>query len=163
MIYQFKSGSRLKGDAQKVGERLEKLRKQDDCEAIEHLTAKRVVAEARPKRSPLHPYFEWRDDVAGELYREEQARLLTRSIVYVEVTEEDEEPKTYPVYVHATVPEVGSCYVTTEAAMGNEEIKAKVMAEALSGLRAWRRRYEMLSEELPAIFAAIEELDHAAV
>jgi hypothetical protein len=37
-----------------------------------------VVAEAKPKNAPLHPKFEWRDKVAAEQYRLEQARKIIR-------------------------------------------------------------------------------------
>jgi len=50
------------------------------------LTAPLVVAEARDPEHPLHSRFEWDDSVAGERYREVQARELIRSqrIVYRE-------------------------------------------------------------------------------
>lgn len=44
------------------------------------LTARLVVDTARDKNSPLHQHFEWDDSVAGEKYREHQARDLIRSI-----------------------------------------------------------------------------------
>jgi hypothetical protein len=39
-----------------------------------------LVDEARPEDSPAHPAFEWRDDVAAEEYRLEQARRLIRRV-----------------------------------------------------------------------------------
>lgn len=40
-----------------------------------------IVDEARPTDSPLHPYFEWDDYLAGERYRRLQATALLRSVV----------------------------------------------------------------------------------
>lgn len=43
------------------------------------LTAEEVVRRAKSKRSPLHKFFEWEDEVAAHAYRIEQARELIRS------------------------------------------------------------------------------------
>jgi hypothetical protein len=51
------------------------------------LSPKVVVDAARPHNSILHNYFEWDDDVAGELYREAQARKLIK-IIRIEVSVE---------------------------------------------------------------------------
>jgi len=66
------------------------------------LTAKAVVNESRPNEAPLHPIFEWDDEVAGERYREHQATNLIRSVRVVE------EAPTEPI-------EVKSVTVTTPA------------------------------------------------
>lgn len=47
------------------------------------LKTKTVVDEARPDGAVLHPVFEWQDSIAGEKYREWQARDLIRSIQIV--------------------------------------------------------------------------------
>lgn len=44
------------------------------------LSAPLVVDEARDPNSPLHSRFEWDDTVAGDRYREVQARELIRSV-----------------------------------------------------------------------------------
>lgn len=56
------------------------------------LTADLVVEEARPKQSPLHPYFEWDDRRAAEQHRLEQARLMIRRVKFV-VQSPDETPR----------------------------------------------------------------------
>lgn len=48
------------------------------------LRAQHVVDAARPSTSPLHGRFEWRDDVAAERYRLDQAgRLIVKARVIV--------------------------------------------------------------------------------
>lgn len=42
-----------------------------------------VVDESRPEDAPLHPAFEWRDDVAAEKWRVEQARRVVRCVEVV--------------------------------------------------------------------------------
>lgn len=44
------------------------------------LTPQAVVDAARRRSHPLHDYFEWNNEVAGEKYRLEQARALIRSV-----------------------------------------------------------------------------------
>ena len=41
---------------------------------------KDVVEEAKASSHPLHDYFEWRDKIAGEQFRIDQARALIRSV-----------------------------------------------------------------------------------
>lgn len=41
---------------------------------------KTIVDESRPDEAVLHPVFEWRDEIAAELYRERQARDIVRSV-----------------------------------------------------------------------------------
>lgn len=60
---------------EKVKSRLRELE-----QATGRLTPADVVADARDPASPLHGYFEWDDSVAGEKYREHQARALIRSV-----------------------------------------------------------------------------------
>lgn len=42
-----------------------------------------LVEEARPKESPAHPAFEWRDKIAAEEYRLWQARYLIKRVTIV--------------------------------------------------------------------------------
>ena len=60
------------------------------------LTAKAVVNESRPEEAVLHGQFEWRDDVAGERYREHQATSLIRSIRVIE----PEADETTPAFIN---------------------------------------------------------------
>ena len=64
------------------------------------ITPPMVVDAARPEQSPLHPAFEWRDDLAAEQYRLYQARSLIRT---VQVDRVDESEKKVP-FVHCPLP-----------------------------------------------------------
>lgn len=48
------------------------------------LTPDTLVEESRPVDAVLHGAFEWRDDVAAEQYRKQQASSLIRAVVTVE-------------------------------------------------------------------------------
>jgi hypothetical protein len=94
--YKFRNGWRVAGvDAQTLGDELRRI-----YDGNGELTAPLVVDEARPDDAPLHPAFEWNDEIAAELHREHQARTMIRS---VEIIRNDE---THPSFVH--VSSVGS-------------------------------------------------------
>jgi hypothetical protein len=42
------------------------------------ITPEAVVAAARPKNSPLHQLFDWDNEVAGDKWRNHQARILIK-------------------------------------------------------------------------------------
>lgn len=78
--YIAKPGSRLsQRDARIVGPELQRLADEQGA-SLPGLAPVDVVEAARAEHSPLHPYFEWKDSVAANQYRLEQARHLTRSI-----------------------------------------------------------------------------------
>jgi tRNA A37 N6-isopentenylltransferase MiaA len=56
-----------------------------------------VVDESRPEDAPLHPVFEWCDEVAAEKWRTEQARRVVRS---VEIVVEPQYGSTQIAYVN---------------------------------------------------------------
>jgi len=47
------------------------------------LTATEVVNTAKDENNPLHSCFEWDDTVAGEKYREQQARQLINQFTVI--------------------------------------------------------------------------------
>lgn len=67
------------------------------------ITPEILVDEAKSKKSPLHPIFEWDDSKAAENYRLQQARILLNNIQVTVVT--DGEPKDIAVYEVTTVTE----------------------------------------------------------
>ena len=85
MIYQWKSASRIKTNAQTAGEICENL------ERTVGLTAKNLLEVSRPEDAPLHNEFEWNDSVAAEKYRENQARYIIRMLC-VAPEKEDKPP-----------------------------------------------------------------------
>lgn len=56
-----------------------------------------VVDESRPEDAPLHPVFEWCDEIAAEKWRVEQARRVVRS---VEIIAEERDSPTQIAYVN---------------------------------------------------------------
>lgn len=163
--YQFKPWSRLKGDAQKVGEALEKLR--NDAGA---LSPQRIVEAARPSGSPLHDYFDWNDTSAAEKYREQQAAHLLRSIV---VTRAPGVELKAPTRAFVSVRQVArdhdvdeevppATYTSISEAVRVVDYREQLVNDALRDLDAYRIKYQLLSDLTGwsvAIAAARRELE----
>lgn len=114
------------------------------------ITARAVLNAARPEDSPLHPAFEWDDAVAAELHREDQARLMLRSIRIVRDAEQEPER----VFWHVATEDVDS-YVTTARVMSEPDLRDALMEECVKTLIAARRRYSELKELAP-VWEAID-------
>jgi hypothetical protein len=130
------------------GHALERVRERvgDTC------TAKDVVEEARPKQSPIHSMFEWDDKVAGERWREEQARGYLRALIVVMPTNEGDRP----------VPAVistgrGEGYTASDVVLTSDTMRRSLLKRALSEAQSWRRRYDGI-KELAGVYAALDAL-----
>ena len=145
--YKWKPGSRIRGDAQKVGEVCERLERKGN------LTPKALVDASRRKNAPLHDMFEWDDAIAAEAYRETQAGYIIRSIEVTVVG------NTEPVRAFVNVSMEGGerSYIGVQAALSVEETRDEILEAALAELRAFERKYSTLVE-LAEVFAAIKKV-----
>lgn len=150
MVYDWKDGSYKGGDARVVGERLEAIR-------VAHgggLAPRNVVVDARDPASPLHRYFEWRDNVAALKYRENQARDLIRSVVVCY----DESPNNpVPAFVCVAKGDEFHPYQATNIALANTESRDYVLEQAMKELQAWKKKYRHLSE-LAGVLCCMDQL-----
>ena len=162
MIYQFKEGAHLSGDAQTVGERLDTIR------ARRGLTPENVVQDARSAKSPLHQYFEWDDLKAAQNYRIGQAGHLIRSVTIIMQEPESGqadlpavELAMKPVTVRAFMPVHRSdgerVYESTAIALSDTEYRRQVLEQAHSELSAVARKYREL-QELAGVVKAIDQV-----
>lgn len=150
VIYGWRSGSRINLDPQAAGEAIERLTKRHNGV----LEASDIVEAARPETSPLHDHFQWDDAAAAELYREDQARELVRSLT-IDVSRSNLEARPIRAFVNVeTGGERG--YVPTVTAMSSAELRLQVLARAWDELEAWRARHAELTE-MARIFSAIDE------
>jgi len=141
MVYRFRDGFHVNGDAQQVGEALEKLRNRHHG----RLTAGQVVAAASRKRSPLHRYFEWDDTAAARKYRLSQATYLIRAVVVAATDGEREfEPVRAFVCISAA-DERPKAFTHVCEAMADADLRHEVLARAKRELRSWRKRYADLA------------------
>lgn len=128
------------------------------------LTRTAIVDAARPLDAPMHPDFEWQDDVAAEAYRQLQASHMIRSLVVVEVAEDGVERERRE-YVSLAVlqgaseeplnGDVEGRYVTIEDVMADPAKRAAYVASVLAELERIRRKYEDVAE-LASVFVAID-------
>ncbi|MGV0982810.1 MAG: hypothetical protein ACOYB0_10665 [Polynucleobacter sp.] len=131
MVYEWKSGSRIKANAQKVGEELEKIECRD---------ARSIVAAARKSKGELHSCFEWDDTKAAEEHRREQARLVLRMIVTpIDVKKGSEVVTTmvraYESVRFASIPDDGEeeepdkamTYVPTREALSDPDLRQQII------------------------------------
>lgn len=150
VIYGWRPGSRINLDAEKVGQAIERLTKRHNGV----LEPGHIVDAARDEASPMHAHFQWDDAAAAELYREDQARELVRSLT-VDISRSNLEKRPIRAFVNV---EIGSerGYVQTATAMSSEDLRRQVLQKAFAELEAWRARHAELSE-LARIFSAIDE------
>ena len=149
--YQWGKDTRLPGDAQAVGEAIEKL-------ASRHggvCPKEALVKAARSPRHPAHELFEWDDSIAAELHRNDQARRVMRSIKVV--VNEQEAPAFVRVSYSDTRPHEG--FMGVQKAMEIPDAKASVLRDAIAQLRGLQKRYSILSGTLQPVWDALDEVD----
>lgn len=107
------------------------------------LTPKIVVDEARDDEHPLHPQFEWDDAVAGEKYRQHQARALIQSVkIKYRNGDKLEEVR----YFQSVRREDGHSYEPTEKVI-EDEVTREILLRDME--REWRQllsRYSRFKE-----------------
>jgi tRNA A37 N6-isopentenylltransferase MiaA len=100
-----------------------------------------LVDESRPEDAPLHPVFEWRDEIAAEKWRVEQARRVVRS---VEIITEERNSPTQIAYVNL---QSQGGYVSAATVRSQPDLYQEA-------LQAYRSRIEAASAQL----AKLEDL-----
>lgn len=112
-----------------------------------------VVDMARPEDHYMHDMFEWDNSIAGEKYREEQARKIVHMLVFVD--EKTEKPS--PVRVFYSAPLEPRKYEPTMVILKQPDKHKALLDQAMSELYAFKRKYEHLTE-LSEVFSAIDAL-----
>lgn len=163
MTYRYRPGmGRSDVAAGVVGEAITELDRRDGF-----CSAEALVEHAKPKRSKLHPLFEWDDEVAGQKWRVSQARRLIRSIeVVVDGGGGSSEPVTVSAFVHANPKgeHETSGYVPVSRAAADAVMAEQVKRETLAMIAGLRRRLVALGQfpALAAELGAVLEVEAAA-
>ena len=138
--------------AQEVGEYLSKV-----SDGVK-ITPGVMVDLARDEDNILHPCFEWRDEVAAEKWREQEARVILHNLTLIEV--EDAQPTR--AFLHYVKTEEGeenkSYYVHLNEAREDEEIMRYVLETALNEFLALKTKYAHLKAYLSPVFDAVDEV-----
>lgn len=146
LVYAWKLDGLYPVPAQAAGDELMRIRNERG-----RIGPADVVDESRPSDAVLHPCFEWRDEVAAEKWREQQARGICNSIV-VAVEREDKPPMTVRAVYH-----VQGAYHPTEIIIRDEDKYNGLYQSALIELNSFRKKFSIISDrdELKAVFDAI--------
>lgn len=144
-------------DAKVAYAELEKIR-----EANGEVTPDKVVASAKPAKSPIHKAFTWNNTKAANSYRKEEARNMIRSIEIVRV----ELPLTPTRAYEVKSAPVKDCpqrkvYTTTEEILADPVARDELLMGAIRDALSYRKRYAMLSE-LAGVFHAIDDFAETA-
>ncbi len=138
-----------KVDPQKAGELLEDINKREGG-----IRPKTVVDESRPEDALLHGCFEWQDDVAGELYREVQAKSIIRNLIIIPEAKGDEQKK-IRAFVHIKNEENRARYLPLDTVVKDGSMRQQMLKLAWDELKAFRRKYQDLSE-LSKVFEIVD-------
>ncbi len=115
------------------------------------ITPEEVLRRAKDPNTELHKCFEWDDSIAAEKYRIEQARMVLRQIVYVEVKKDAAPVRVFQISREQRV------YTPTKLIVKQPDEYQALLKRALMELEAFKRKYKTLGE-LEEIFGDIDEL-----
>lgn len=146
MVYKWKI-DKYKTDAEVAGRVFKQL------EDTVGLTADNLVNASRDESAPLHNEFEWDNEVAGERWRKQQARVMIASLV-VQVEEIPEAPV---VRAFVQVEEDSPKYDSITVIMQDEDKTQALIRRAISELKAFERKYKDI-QQFAALFAEIDKL-----
>lgn len=144
--------NRKDADPQEIGEQLEIIAKAHKG----RLTPLDVVTAAKPTAHPLHKHFEWRDKVAAEAFRRDQARGMIRSIHIVREDEQDSPDGNPPAFL--SIADNGFSYRTVSDVLKSPALQLQVLKQAERDLRAFERRYRQLVDICDLVRGARERL-----
>ena len=137
-VYQWKEGTRIVGDPQKVGQ---------EIESISVRTPENIVRKAEDENTELHKCFTWDDEAAANKWRIQEARTVVNAIVTVEDT--DDEPLTYPTFESVVINDSRQ-YVAREEWVQDEDLRQQVYAEigrSIGQLQRKAQTYRYLDED----------------
>lgn len=155
-IYKWRPHANIPVPAQVAGDELERIRVENNGRLAQDI----IVEEARDKKSPLHPAFEWNDKKAAHQYRLTQAGYVIRMLSVTYVSEQGVGSEPVRAFVNVSRDEDRS-YTSIAHAMSDEELREQVLARAFKELQDWQNRYSELVE-FASVFAAIEQVREAA-
>lgn len=141
-----KNARKPAGLAQPFGEAIESVTRRGKWIACD------VVKVLKSVNHPCHDLLDWDDKHAGQKWREEQVRSLSRRLNFVIKQNGDSKP--IPVAVSLVR---GDGYMSTDYVLQREDLKNKLLEMALREAREWMARYKHL-EELAEVFAVIDKI-----
>jgi hypothetical protein len=119
--------------AEVAGKELERIADRDGA-----IQPQVVVDESRPEDAPLHPAFEWDDEVAAERYRIHQARKLIKDVHVIKASPGgDDKPKAAYVHIPETASEtIQRGYYKTEVVAQRPDLYALALDKMMQRMRS---------------------------
>lgn len=114
------------------------------------LTPDTLVDESRPETATLHGAFEWRDEVAAEQYRKQQASSLIRAVVTIE-TPTTPAHRTYVITRRSEDEEADAAYAPVVEVVANPDM----LADAVRRLRSEVTSAQRSVNEVVSLAAAM--------
>lgn len=117
-----------------------------------------IVKEASKRSNPLHPLFTWDDTEAARKHRLNEAGALLRSIeiTYIELPSQPRRAFEVAYKKPHGSEQKQTLYATAQEAAADPENHARLIAEAVRTLMAWRSRFRYL-QELSHLMEKIDE------
>jgi hypothetical protein len=141
MAYTFRDSFRAFNDRkitpEVAGQELQRIHEENGT-----LRSQSVVDAARPEEAPLHPAFEWDDSVAGEQFRNIQARSLIKTVQIVR--EENDEEVTEPVYIN--VSRQDSAYEPVQKVVSTPDLFEAAFSQVCGRLNAAQQALQELQQ-----------------
>ena len=119
------------------------------------LTPKNLVDASRDPSAPLHNEFEWNDTIAGEKYRQEQARCIIRHLITERIDTEQARKARDRSFV-STGEQTGA-YVPLREALTNTKWRDNLMKAARRDMEVFVAKYHRL-EELSGVIRKMKEI-----
>lgn len=150
--YSYRQGFQFKVPAQIVGETLNKIAETGS------VTSQALLDVSRPISAPTHNLFEWDDTIAAERYRLQQATVAINAIE-IEIVDGSNTKVPQVAFINVTkkAPKRAGSFVPIDIALSNSNMRETILANALSELKSFSRKYQNL-KELADVFAAIKEV-----
>jgi len=127
------------------------------------LRPRTVVDLSEDKNHPLHDYFDWDNELAGDKWRLAQARGLIRVVVTVLPTDDRPVRAYHSLRGERSPPEeddeLGSTgsYRPLQEIVSNDAMRAMLLHDALCDLQTLQNKYQQLVE-LAGVFEAAREV-----
>lgn len=148
MVYQWKSNSRIKVNADVAGQMCEQIEKEKG------LTAQTLLDANRAEGTPLHNEFEWNDSIAAEEYRLQQARHIINCLC---IKTESKKEQTVRAFFKISDAE---SYENINVIISDEDKHQRLLQTALNELNAFKIKYRQLNELKP-LFDVLDKVKEA--
>jgi hypothetical protein len=130
-----------------------------------HVTAKELVELATPVDSPLHKFFDWDDEVAGEKWRVTQATAMLLASKMVAVIQDEDtkgRDKRFEVRGFLSVGD-GEGFRMRKEVLDSDEMRSALIERRIATLKSWCRESIDVPELAELREAILERIDKLSV